>query len=553
MGEIIDALRAARRREAGTRESRFPRMLPFRGLDEAATWPAEDAMGARPYRVITIASNKGGVGKTTIASNLPVFLGALREDLPILVIGLDDQSLIDRMFELEPAHGARGVVEGLRSGSFRSQLRMGQYGVHYVPSSDHFEDLDAAVSHTGQLRATLDATGWEGLVVLDTKSDLGLLTRNAIAASDLVVIPVADDPSLREADKLFELMELSGMPRERGRVLLSMIDRRIKYRECQEQDILGLLVSRIRERGYPLLESFLSRSPKVESLTTNPDGRAHSMLAAAPGSIVTLQMRHVADELLKWLDRVPVSAPGGGIFDDAGAREVDLVQRLETSVALGQAGDSRFGGLAPDVLRFSSEENALGRYPVTVWEYSRFVDSGGYDNDRFWTFDDAMVLDRFEWRRPNAWSVQLEDLSRPVTGVSWYEAAAYCRWLSFETRLAVRLATSAEWVRCAATSGGAFPWGNEAPDALRANFGDLVGGPSPVGLFPAGRTGQGHLDMAGNVWEWCTWDSSQVESTRPVKGGCFSSPRENLRTEYYNAREPSERSPAVGFRILARV
>ena len=89
-----------------------------------------------------------------------------------------------------------------------------------------------------------------------------------------------------------------------------MIDRRIKYRECQEQDILGLLVSRIRERRYPLFESFLSRSPKIDSLTTNPEGQARSMLAAAPNSIVTLQMRHVAEELFKSLDRVPVSAPG---------------------------------------------------------------------------------------------------------------------------------------------------------------------------------------------------------------------------------------------------
>jgi cellulose biosynthesis protein BcsQ len=310
MGEIVDALRTAKRREAQAHGVRMQRPLPFRALDEAAAWLGEDAMEARPYKVVTIASNKGGVGKTTIASNLAIFMGALRDDLPILVIGLDDQSLIDRMFELQPAHDSEGVVEGLREGSFRPHLRMGQYGVHYVPSSARFEDLDAAVSHTGQLRAALDATDWEGLVVIDSKSDLGFLTRNAIAASDLVVIPVADDPSLREADKLFELMPRCGMRREHGRVLLSMIDRRIKYREGQEQDVLGLLVSRIRERGYPLLESFLSRSPKIESLTTNPDGRTRSILTAAPRSIVTLQMRHVADELLKWLDRVPVPVRG---------------------------------------------------------------------------------------------------------------------------------------------------------------------------------------------------------------------------------------------------
>jgi cellulose biosynthesis protein BcsQ len=202
---------------------------------------------------------------------------------------------------------------------------MGQYGVHYVPSSNHFEDLAAAVSHAGQLRAALDATDWQGIVVVDTKSDLGLLTRNAIAASDLVVIPVADDLSLREADKLFELMDRCGMPRERGRVLLSMIDRRIKYRDGHEPDVLALLVSRIRERGYPLLESFLSRSPKIESLTTNPDGRARSILAAAPGSIVTNQMRHVTDELLKWLDRAPVNRPGFSLRRELDARQLEVV------------------------------------------------------------------------------------------------------------------------------------------------------------------------------------------------------------------------------------
>jgi cellulose biosynthesis protein BcsQ len=285
------------------------RLPPPSVFDEATAWLGEDPLAARRYKVITVASNKGGVGKTTIASNLSIFMSALRDDLPVLIIGLDDQTLIDRMFELQPEHDAKGVVNGLRAGSFRSQLRLGQYGVHYVPSTSQFEELAASVSQVGQLRAALDATDWEGLVVIDTKSDLGLLTRNAIAASDLVVIPVAEDASLREADKLFELMARWGMPQERGQVLLSMIDRRIKYRESQEQDVLALLVGQVRKRGYPLLESFLSRSPKIESLTTNPDGRARSMLVAAPKSIVTRQMLHVTDELFKWLDRVPMEAP----------------------------------------------------------------------------------------------------------------------------------------------------------------------------------------------------------------------------------------------------
>jgi len=301
MGVIVDALRNAKQRDP------LVRPLPFRAPDQSESWRGGQAESSPSYRVLTVASNKGGVGKTTLAANLPVFLRALREDLPVLLIGLDDQSLIDRMFELDDGPNFGDVADGLLEGSFHGCIRMGQFGVQYVPSNPNMEDLKASISHTGQLRSTLDATGWEGLVVIDTKSDLGILTRNAIAASDLVLVPVADDPSLREADKVFELLDRWGMSRDRARILLSMIDRRIKYREGEASDVLGLLLTRIRERNYPVLQSFVSRSPKIESLSTHPDGRVRSILGAARGSIVTLQLRHAAEELLKLLDRIPVS------------------------------------------------------------------------------------------------------------------------------------------------------------------------------------------------------------------------------------------------------
>ena len=74
-------------------------------------------------RVVTVASNKGGVGKTTIATNLAVYLRALREELPILVLGLDDQDVIQRMFALDASAPAEAdVLEATADGICDSLL-----------------------------------------------------------------------------------------------------------------------------------------------------------------------------------------------------------------------------------------------------------------------------------------------------------------------------------------------------------------------------------------------------------------------------------------------
>jgi hypothetical protein len=116
---------------------------------------------------------------------------------------------------------------------------------------------------------------------------------------------VKNDTSLQEAKKVFRMLSEWGWPQERARIVLSMIDRRIKYRQAgDEMDILGLLLQEIRKLDLPLLESFISGSPKVESLSTNPAGRVNSVLKGAASSIVHKQMHHVASEVLALLDEV---------------------------------------------------------------------------------------------------------------------------------------------------------------------------------------------------------------------------------------------------------
>jgi cellulose biosynthesis protein BcsQ len=258
----------------------------------------------RSFRVLTVTNNKGGIGKTTIAANLAVYLRALREDLPILILGLDDQTTLDRMFELGPQPSGGDVTSALRRGTFTPAIRFGQYGVHYVPSCPDVSIPKRFVDQPFFLQTVLQHTGWRGLVILDTKSDFEILTRNALAASDLALVVVKDRPSLVEAEKVYAQLEAWGRPRERARVVLSMVNLRVKYEAPGKPDILALLLSEIRRRGFPLLESFISCSPKVESLCTNPEATTLPVLTAAPNSLVHRQLHHLAHDVLKLLEQV---------------------------------------------------------------------------------------------------------------------------------------------------------------------------------------------------------------------------------------------------------
>jgi cellulose biosynthesis protein BcsQ len=258
--------------------------------------------GPRPFQVVTVASNKGGVGKTTIATNLAVYLRALREDLPILLLGLDEQQMIERMFALDETPPDQTIADALRTGSLTSAMRLGEFGIHYVPSSNEISDLKREIHNPLHLQGVLRRTDWHGLVIVDTKSDLEILTTNAIATSDLTIVVVKDQASLIEADKVFDLLDKWNRPRDHARVVLSMVDLRIKYREGEAMDVLALLVSEIRRRNYPLFTSFISSTTAVESLYTNPNGSAHSILTGAPKSVVDGQMRHLAHDVMTVLD-----------------------------------------------------------------------------------------------------------------------------------------------------------------------------------------------------------------------------------------------------------
>ena len=210
---------------------------------------------------------------------------------------------------------------------------------------------------------------------------------------------------------------------------------------------------------------------------------------------------------------------------------------------------------------------AIAKYPVTVAEYRAFVRAGGYkrEKERYWS------KDGWSWRKANKIEQPLLWDDRtwtgndklPVVGVSWYEAVAYCHWLS-ETigDRRYRLPSQAEWEKAArGTDGRLFPYG-DALDVTRCNVAEAgIGHTTPVDQFTAGASPYGVVDMSGNVLEWCAsrfipgqdtfleQGVLEMPSDRTLRGGGWAFPGKDSRCTLSLMAKPFQRDEHRGFRI----
>lgn len=151
----------------------------------------------------------------------------------------------------------------------------------------------------------------------------------------------------------------------------------------------------------------------------------------------------------------------------------------------------------------------IARYPVTNKQFCRFVDAGGYRDDRWWQDKDGRrYRDEDPWTEPRYWdNAELNQATQPVVGVSWYEANAYCAWLTAQLRTKgelldqehVRLPTVAEWEQAAHSGAGDYPWGENFVAANANTEESDLNQTTPVHMYPDGATPEGVFDLSGNV------------------------------------------------------
>lgn len=260
----------------------------------------------RPF-VVTVASEKGGVGKTTVATNLAVYLKALREDLPVTIASFDNHFTVDNMFAIGGNRG--GSVAGLFAGVSPADLaQLGEYGVQFLASTHGMTPPDDDLRHLGRVLAS---SSLSGIFVLDTRPVLDYFTRNALLAADLVLVPVKDRPSLVNAASLHRVLNDEGDDPGKIWILPSLIDRRLRLRG--EVGMEEFLAFSARERGYQVMETSLAKSPRVEGLATGFSSRVHPVITHASGTVVHRQFRQIAEFVLARRDISPAAArPRGG-------------------------------------------------------------------------------------------------------------------------------------------------------------------------------------------------------------------------------------------------
>ncbi|MBS0181769.1 MAG: formylglycine-generating enzyme family protein [Nitrospira sp.] len=229
-------------------------------------------------------------------------------------------------------------------------------------------------------------------------------------------------------------------------------------------------------------------------------------------------------------------------------------------MSLVSAGEFMMGARQDDKMAAKDERTAhtvhldafsIDQYEVTTARYAKFFQETKRSAPKYWSEE---VLTQHE--------------RKPVVGVDWNDAVAYCSWAG------KRLPTEAEWEKAArGTDQRLYPWGNEEPSQQWANFDHCCDSNhyrdlTDVGSFEGGTSPYGVYDMAGNVWEWVAdWsdggsDAKSRERTptgpssgekRVVRGGAWDSAPLYVRSSYRLRLSPTFRLDNIGFRCAQDV
>jgi len=266
-------------------------------------------------------------------------------------------------------------------------------------------------------------------------------------------------------------------------------------------------------------------------------------------------------------------ATGDSFIDDWVRRQPVSSAGVEASIGLTKrilSGYQRIGS------RFHPREYArqktvyvaefdMAHTAVTANQYAVFLETGAVREQKWWSKEGwAWANGELEgWGRvnrwaPDGWKDQRQRQFHPLTGVTFYEAEAYCAWVADQKKKAVRLPTEAEWERAArGDDGRPFPWGDEFDPARANTLEGEIRDTVPAASITGDVSPFGVMDMAGNVQEWTASvytalpdEVYPASDLRVARGGSFNDTAYGARTTYRRAYPPGFFYPFLGFRVI---
>lgn len=205
--------------------------------------------------------------------------------------------------------------------------------------------------------------------------------------------------------------------------------------------------------------------------------------------------------------------------------------------------------------KFTIKSFYMSKFPITNLQYSFFISAqDGYSNSIWWSYSKEAK----NWRVNNtmAWKSGFPGDDLPCTQVNWYDAMAFCNWLSSKTSYSVTLPTEQQWQRAAqGDDNRMFPWGDKFEDGRCNHVGNGLDRIQPVSMYPKGASPYSVKDLVGNSWQWCltSWSSgsTDVQGTEPrvVRGGSYYADLDHITTIWRDAQSPSYIHRGFGFRV----
>ena len=336
----------------------------------------------------------------------------------------------------------------------------------------------------------------------------------------------------------------------------------------QDKSLAAFLLTQRAQKILPdnaQLKQSADANTTTVSITSSPSGAAVAIQDyTSPGNdwyalgTTPLTNIRIPNGYFRW----HVWKPGAGellvapITDDTMNFPLDAAQNAPpgTVYSPGEKGWREYVDFIGWVGPYNLPPYYIDRYEVSNREYQKFVDSGGYSNQEYWTekftrdghelsWSDAMALFRDTTGRagPSTWVAGHYPVGQddyPVNGVSWYEASAYAKFAGKSLPVLAQRFQAA-------------PPDVVGPSASMSNI-NVSGSSSDSHLAPVGKFQglgpYGTYDMSGNVREWAANSSSGTADLRYILGGSWKSPA-------YIASEPEalspfDRSDTNGFRCV---